>query len=106
MRHTLFISDLHLEEKTPSITAHFLYFLKHQAPKADAIYILGDFFEAWIGDDNQTPFNRKIIESLQTLARTKPTYFMRGNRDFLNRPAICCYDRRFFIGRSQRYSAL
>ncbi|EAX31987.1 UDP-2,3-diacylglucosamine diphosphatase [Coxiella burnetii] len=83
MRHTLFISDLHLEEETPSITAHFLYFLKHQAPKADAIYILGDFFEAWIGDDNQTPFNRKIIESLQTLARTKPTYFMRGNRDFL-----------------------
>ena len=81
--HTLFISDLHLGESTPLVTAHFLHFIQYQAPNADATYILGDFFEAWIGDDNQTPFNRKIIELLQIMTHTKPVYFMRGNRDFL-----------------------
>lgn len=50
--HTLFISDLHLEEKTPEVAALFLQFMKDQAPKADALCILGDFFEAWIGDDD------------------------------------------------------
>lgn len=81
--HTLFISDLHLAEETPAITAHFMHFLQHQVHHADAIYILGDFFEAWIGNDNQTPFNFKIVALLKTIARTKPVYFMRGNRDFL-----------------------
>ena len=81
--HTLFISDLHLEKGTPLVTAHFFHFMQHQAPNADATYILGDFFETWIGDDNQTPFNRKIIEVLQIMTHTKPVYFMRGNRDFL-----------------------
>lgn len=81
--HTLFISDLHLERGTPLVTAHFLNFMKYQAPNADATYILGDFFEAWIGDDNHTPFNRKVIESLQIVTHSKPIYFMRGNRDFL-----------------------
>lgn len=82
--HTLFISDLHLEEGTPSITDRFFYFMKYQAPKADAIYILGDFFEVWIGDDNQSVFNRQIIEALRTLIKEGTLiYFMRGNRDFL-----------------------
>ena len=82
--HTLFISDLHLEEETPSITTRFFHFMEDQAPKADAIYILGDFFEAWIGDDNQSVFNRQIVEALRTLTEKGPSiYFMRGNRDFL-----------------------
>ncbi|QTS83652.1 UDP-2,3-diacylglucosamine diphosphatase [Coxiella endosymbiont of Amblyomma nuttalli] len=82
--HTLFISDLHLEEEKPSITARFFDFMEYQAPKSDAIYILGDFFEAWIGDDNQSIFNRKIIEVLRKLTEKGPEiYFMRGNRDFL-----------------------
>ena len=81
--HTLFISDLHLTEENPSITAYFMHFLQHQVRYADAIYILGDFFEAWIGNDNQTPFNFKIVASLKTITCTKPVYFMRGNRDFL-----------------------
>lgn len=82
--HTLFISDLHLEEGKPSITARFCNFMKHQAPQADAIYILGDFFEAWIGDDNQSAFNQQIIEVFRTLIEKRPPiYFMRGNRDFL-----------------------
>ena len=82
--HTLFISDLHLEEGRPSITALFFDFMKYQAPKADAVYILGDFFESWIGDDNQSVFNRQIIEALRTpIGKWPIIYFMRGNRDFL-----------------------
>ena len=82
--HTLFISDLHLEEGTPSITARFFNFMEYQAPKADSIYILGDFFEVWIGDDNQSVFNRQIIKALRTLIeKGTQIYFMRGNRDFL-----------------------
>lgn len=82
--HTLFISDLHLEEKSPEVTALFLQFMKDQAPKADALCILGDFFEAWIGDDDKTAFNQKIILTLRSLVKNgTPIYFMRGNRDFL-----------------------
>lgn len=82
--HTLFISDLHLEKDEPAITATFLDFLHTEAAKADALYILGDFFEVWIGDDDQTPFNQKITHALrQFTASGTPTYFMHGNRDFL-----------------------
>ena len=82
--HTLFISDLHLEEKAPEVAALFLQFMKDQAPKADALCILGDFFEAWIGDDDKTAFNQKIVLTLRSLVKSgTPIYFMRGNRDFL-----------------------
>jgi UDP-2,3-diacylglucosamine hydrolase len=84
MPHTLFISDLHLEEKRPDITAYFLNFLQQQAPLADALYILGDFFEVWIGDDENTSFQQTIIAALKKLTDTGlPVYLMRGNRDFL-----------------------
>ncbi len=84
MPHTLFISDLHLEPERPDITQCFFNFLKHEAPKADALYILGDFFEVWIGDDENTPFQRMVIAALKQLTDTGlPVYFMRGNRDFL-----------------------
>src|SRR3990167_1587614 len=53
---TLFISDLHLNAKNPEITNTFFYFLDHIANEADALYILGDFFESYIGDDEHTPF--------------------------------------------------
>lgn len=52
----LLISDLHLEEKRPDITRAFLLFLATRARQAEALYILGDFFEVWIGDDGMTPF--------------------------------------------------
>src|SRR3990167_6201214 len=82
--HTLFISDLHLEENAPTITATFLHFLQHMAPHADALYILGDFFETWIGDDDHSMFHDHITTSLCQLARTgMPIYFIAGNRDFL-----------------------
>lgn len=81
---TFFISDLHLEEHRPDITALFLKFLKNDAPKAQALYILGDFFEAWIGDDNQSAFNQMIIAALRSATQKGlPIYIMHGNRDFL-----------------------
>lgn len=82
--HALFISDLHLEEGASEVTSLFLRFMETQAPKADILYILGDFFEAWIGDDDKTDFNQKIIFKLRSLVKKGiPIYFMRGNRDFL-----------------------
>lgn len=81
---TLFISDLHLSIHQPDITRLFHYFLQNQARKAEALYILGDLFEAWIGDDEETPFNQQIISALAELtASGVHTYFMPGNRDFL-----------------------
>lgn len=81
---TLFISDLHLGAHQPGITQLFLHFLTHQARQAEALYILGDLFETWIGDDHQTRFNTTIIAALETLvASGVRTYFMPGNRDFL-----------------------
>jgi len=82
--HTLFISDLHLCQEQSKTVDVFLNFLKNQARSADALYILGDFFEVWIGDDDLNEFNVKIIEALQKYtALGIPTYFMHGNRDFL-----------------------
>lgn len=82
--HTLFISDLHLDPTTPETTAIFLRLLHDQAQQADAIYILGDFFETWIGDDATTPFMQTIISALRTVTQSgTPIYFMHGNRDFL-----------------------
>lgn len=81
--HTLFISDLHLDEARPHVTNLFLDFLSTEAPKAQALYILGDLFEAWIGDDNINGLNEKIAQALHRLSRIIPVYFMAGNRDFL-----------------------
>lgn len=84
MSKTLFISDLHLEEKRPDITRAFLGFLQQQAPGADHLYILGDFFEAWIGDDEHTPLQMEVANALKALAVSgTPVSLMHGNRDFL-----------------------
>lgn len=84
MRHTLFISDLHLEPGRPDITQCFLDFLNNTAPQADALYILGDFFEVWIGDDETSVFHRLVIAALkQATNNGLKIYLMHGNRDFL-----------------------
>ena len=58
---TYFLSDIHLEENQPTITKHFLNFLASTDPSfVDGIYILGDLFESWIGDDDDTPFHQQI----------------------------------------------
>lgn len=81
---TLFISDLHLDGSRPEITALFLEFLQEEAAKASALYILGDFFEVWIGDDDDDPHHARVMDGLKALtARGIPVYFMHGNRDFL-----------------------
>jgi len=81
---TYFIADLHLAQNRPDITACFLRFLKEDAIKAQALYILGDLFEAWIGDDDDSPYIATIAKALTTLASfgTK-IYYLHGNRDFL-----------------------
>lgn len=81
---TLFISDLHLDPARPAITELFLAFLRGQARGADALYILGDLFEAWIGDDTPSPAADAVADALHALAATGvPIHFMPGNRDFL-----------------------
>ncbi len=81
---TLFISDLHLSGERPQITAQFVRFLDGPARQADAVYILGDLFEAWLGDDLVLPEHRPALGAMQALAEAGiPLYFMQGNRDFL-----------------------
>ncbi len=86
----LLISDLHLEEQRPDITQAFVHFLKTRAREAQALYILGDFFEAWIGDDGMSPFQHGIARALRELSDSGTRIFlMHGNRDFLIGCAFC-----------------
>jgi UDP-2,3-diacylglucosamine hydrolase len=81
---TLFISDLHLDSSRPSVTENFIRFLKTEALQASAVYILGDFFEVWAGDDDPNPHHKRVMEAMSQFTQSKiPLYFMRGNRDFL-----------------------
>ena len=81
---TLFISDLHLDAARPAITALFGQFLEGEARSADALYILGDLFEAWVGDDDPSPAGIFVADKLQALtALGVPVFFICGNRDFL-----------------------
>ena len=80
----LFISDLHLSLEKPDITRRFLNFLQHRAGRARALYILGDLFDAWIGDDDNTPPNKTIKTALKALSDAGTRVFLlQGNRDFL-----------------------
>ncbi|MBD7977432.1 UDP-2,3-diacylglucosamine diphosphatase [Serpens gallinarum] len=86
----LLISDLHLEEQRPDITRAFLRFLRERAVQAESLYILGDFFEVWIGDDGMSPFQHEIAVALRQLSETGTRIFlMHGNRDFLIGQAFC-----------------
>lgn len=81
---TLFVSDLHLDDSRPAITSLFLDFLQGPATQADALYILGDLFEVWVGDDDTSELSRQIATGLNQLKQTgTPVYLMHGNRDFL-----------------------
>jgi UDP-2,3-diacylglucosamine hydrolase len=80
---TLFISDLHLDGDLPEIGNQLLKFLKTEAVDADALYILGDLFETWVGDDDPNPHFATIKIALRKLVSKRvPVYFMHGNRDF------------------------
>jgi len=81
---TLFISDLHLHESRPQITRAFFQFLEEHAKRAEKLYILGDFFDAWIGDDDDTPLANEIATALKNVSNSGTQIFlMHGNRDFL-----------------------
>ncbi|MFN2308915.1 MAG: UDP-2,3-diacylglucosamine diphosphatase [Gammaproteobacteria bacterium] len=81
----LFISDLHLDARRPAVTALFLDFLARlEPPRCTGLYILGDLFEAWIGDDNDDPHDTGVIAALRAATRRGiPLWVMHGNRDFL-----------------------
>ena len=84
----LFISDLHLSQERPLIGALFLKFMAEIAPQAEALYILGDLFEVWLGDDMVLPDYQPAIEAMRKCAAHTPVYVMYGNRDFLMREAF------------------
>ncbi len=81
----LFISDLHLTVQRPRMLLQFYEFLDKQVPTADALYILGDLFEFWVGDDAaETTGNEPILLALRDTTSSLPAvYFLPGNRDFL-----------------------
>ncbi|MDO9107212.1 MAG: UDP-2,3-diacylglucosamine diphosphatase [Methylovulum sp.] len=86
----LFIADLHLSLDKPEITRRFLNFLQYRAPQAEAVYILGDLFDAWVGDDDPTPPNNAIRKQLKQLVLTgTKVYLQQGNRDFLLGKQFC-----------------
>jgi len=81
---TIFISDLHLEENRKDITDKFFAFADEKLKDIDQFYILGDFFEVWIGDDFQNPFVTSIKSALKKISTQVPEcFFQHGNRDFL-----------------------
>ncbi|RLJ19718.1 UDP-2,3-diacylglucosamine diphosphatase [bacterium endosymbiont of Escarpia laminata] len=90
MAETLFISDLHLSGDRPETVRLFLDFLEHRAPGADRLYILGDLFDAWIGDDLEVEPAPQIKAALKRLSSSGPRILlMHGNRDFLLGKQFC-----------------
>jgi UDP-2,3-diacylglucosamine hydrolase len=81
---TYFVADLHLTDERPAATGRFFRFLQEEAAGADALYILGDLFEAWIGDDHDEQVAQTAAQRIKALVDTgTPVYFMHGNRDFM-----------------------
>jgi UDP-2,3-diacylglucosamine hydrolase len=81
---TLFISDLHLHANRPAATDAFIGFLENDARGADALYILGDLYEIWFGDDQADAHDRRVTAALAEFTRTGvPCFFLRGNRDYM-----------------------
>jgi UDP-2,3-diacylglucosamine hydrolase len=81
--YTIFIADLHLSPTQPKVTDLFLKFIADIAPKAEALYILGDFFKFWVGNDDRSIFNEQIKKALKIISGKVPVYLMPGNRDFI-----------------------
>lgn len=85
-----FVSDIHLKPERPDLTRAFSYFLEHTATDATQLYLLGDIFEAWIGDDCPTPGLDDLLQQLKTLSgKGCEIFFQHGNRDFLVGEQFC-----------------
>lgn len=91
MSRVLLISDLHLSAERPRTNQRFFRFLREEAAGAEALYVLGDLFEYWIGDDDlEEPFNASVAGALRRLARSGTRLcLMHGNRDFLIGERFC-----------------
>lgn len=84
MQKTYFIADLHLSENRPHLLALFRQFMQEQAPHAEKLYILGDLFDFWIGDDEKSDLISEVQQLIRHLTEQGvPCYFQHGNRDFL-----------------------
>ena len=81
----LLISDIHLTPSMPLTAQRFFDFCEKDAPKAEAVFILGDLFEYWVGDDtsSSSPFQQEVLSALANLSAKTKTYYVHGNRDFL-----------------------
>jgi len=85
-----FASDLHLDPSTPQIADRFKRFLAGPAREARSVFLLGDLFEAWIGDDDPEPAHREVVAAIAALAAAGTlVYVMRGNRDFMMGERFC-----------------
>ena len=82
MPFTYFIADIHLSAERDDITECLLTFLEQDAPQAEALYVLGDLFEFWLGDDDVTPLSERVASAFKALSATTPVFFIHGNRDF------------------------
>lgn len=80
---TLFVADCHLSPKRPEIVKLFCHFLNKEASKAQRLFILGDLFDLWLGDDDPAQGLEDVIARLRSLSSSTPIYFMPGNHDFL-----------------------
>jgi UDP-2,3-diacylglucosamine hydrolase len=86
----LFVSDVHLDAGAPAATAQFLGFLEREARGAQSLYILGDLFEAWVGDDDADQDKARVCAGLRALSDSGvPCFAMHGNRDFLLGAGFC-----------------
>ncbi len=90
MSYSLLISDLHLDESRPQHLQALKALLEREAGQADKLYVLGDLFEAWIGDDDDSEFNLDAIAAFRRFSDSgSQLYFMHGNRDFMLGDAFC-----------------
>jgi UDP-2,3-diacylglucosamine hydrolase len=86
----LFVSDVHLDTQAPQATEQFLAFLREHGTRAQALYILGDLFEAWVGDDDRDPQKEQVSAALRALSEGGvPCFVLHGNRDFLLGAEFC-----------------
>ena len=86
---TAFVGDLHLSADRPDITQAFLQFLQQGLHNVEALYIIGDLFEVWMGDDIAEPFTQEIATALACVAKQIPVFFTQGNRDFMLGKSYC-----------------
>lgn len=86
---TAFVGDLHLSADRPDITQAFLQFLKQGLDNVEALYIIGDLFEVWMGDDIAETYTVDIANAIKLVSQRMPVFFTQGNRDFMVGKAFC-----------------